>query len=251
MKLEQLLELYDDVYHGLATDDVSNNGLQVEASSDIHKVAFAVDACLDTFEKAAKEGADLLFVHHGLSWGGGLKLLDGYTAKRLSVLFENHLSLYAQHLPMDMHPVMGNNAILADILQLQERSAFFHWHGQIIGFSGILPQPMTPAGIARIINDALGTRSAIPVDGHQPIRSIGIVSGGGDDAIFECARLQLDALLTGEFKPMFYHPATELGVSVIAAGHYATETTGPRAIMKYTQQHTELECVFIDSPTGL
>ena len=251
MKLEQLVEMYDGVYAGLATDDFSNNGLQVEASSEIRKVAFAVDACLDTFEKAVKEGADLLFVHHGLSWGGGLKMLDSYTAKRLSILFENHLSLYAQHLPMDMHPLIGNNAILADILQLQERKPFFQWHGQTLGFYGFLPQPMNPAKIARILNEALGTCSAISVDGHEPIQSIGIVSGAGADAVFECASLHLNALLTGEFKHSFYHPAIELGLSVIASGHYATETTGPKAIMKYTQQHTDLECVFIDSPTGL
>ena len=251
MKLEQLATIYDSVYQNLASDDCSNNGLQVEASDEIHKVAFAVDACLDTFEKAARAGADLLVVHHGISWGGGLKRLDGYSARRLSVLFENHISLYAQHLPMDMHPVLGNNAVLSDILQIQERVPFFEDHGQVIGFSGMLPHPMTPAAIAWVLNDALDTHAAIPVDGHAPIHSIGIVSGGGADAIFDASRQKLDALLTGEFTHEFYHPASEQGLSVIAAGHYATETTGPRAIMKYTSQNTDLECVFIDSPTGL
>ena len=251
MKLHDLTAFFGRLFDGLADQDYSNNGLQVEASTDIQTVAFAVDACQQTIDQAIAQHADLLFVHHGISWGGGLKRLDGYMARRLAALYTHRLSLYAMHLPLDLHPEIGNNAVLANLLDLQQRQPFFLYHGQPIGFHGLLPHPMTPASLARLMDTRLNTSSRLSVDAGRPIHSLGIVSGGGDDAIFEAAELHLDALLTGEFRHQQYHPALELGLSVIASGHYATETTGPRALMELTRRETGLSCIFIDTPTGL
>ena len=251
MKLHELTAFFGRLFDGLADQDYSNNGLQVEASTDIQTVAFAVDACQQTIDQAIAQHADLLFVHHGISWGGGLKRLDGFMARRLAALYTHSLSLYAMHLPLDLHPEIGNNAVLANLLDLQQRQPFFLYHGQPIGFHGLLPHPMTPASLARLMDAKLITRSNLSVDAGKPIHSLGIVSGGGDDAIFEAAERHLDALLTGEFRHQQYHPALELGLSVIASGHYATETTGPRALMELTRRETGLTCIFIDTPTGL
>lgn len=251
MKLHELTHFFDSIFQGLADHDYSNNGLQVEASSEVNTVAFAVDACLQTIELAAQAHADLLFVHHGMSWGGGLKRLDGYIARRIAALYGNRLSLYATHLPLDLHPTIGNNAVLADLLKLQNRQPFFPYHGQPIGFHGTLSEPLTAQQLAQFLDAKLQTTSQLPVDNNALISTLGIVSGGGDDAVFDAADLHLDALLTGEFRHQMVHPARECNLNVIASGHYATETTGPRALMQLTQRETNLNCIFIDAPTGL
>lgn len=251
MRLEQVLGLYNELFAGLADGDYSNNGVQVQGKDEVTKIAFAVDACLATFERAVEVGADMLFVHHGISWGGGLKRLDGYTAKRLSLLFQNRVTLYAQHLPLDMHPEIGNNAVLASMLGVSDRQPFFDYHGQAIGYSGTLETAMSASELAGLLGKQLGVPVSVPVDCGKAIRRVGIVSGGGDDAIFEAAERGLDCLVTGEFRHQQYHPALELGVSVIAGGHYATETTGPRAMCEWTQARVDVPCVFLDVPTGL
>ena len=123
--------------------DVSNNGLQIEGRAEVKKVMFAVDGCQQTIDLAVAEHADFLFVHHGLSWGGGLKRWTGIEARRFAALFNNGISLYAAHLPLDAHPVSGNNAVLSDIIGLQQREKFFCYDGVDIGFSGILPEAVT------------------------------------------------------------------------------------------------------------
>lgn len=252
MDIHALAALYSrELFGGLAPDDFSNNGIQVEASTDITRAVFAVDACLASITKAAEAGAQLLITHHGISWGSGFRRLDGYTSKRLAALYKNNLSLYAMHLPLDMHPVVGNNAVLAKMLNLTDIQPFFRYHGEAIGTMGKLPAPMSSHDLADILDQQLNTHTAFILDNNRPISSLGIVSGAGDDAVFECAECGLDCLLTGEFSLKFYHPGLELGLTVLASGHYATETTGIRKLMEWTQEHTSIECQFIDIPTGL
>ena len=115
--------------------DYSNNGLQIEGKDEVKKVLFAVDGCQEVFDIAAKEKCDFIFVHHGISWGGGLKRWIGMDAKRFQTLLANGISLYAAHLPLDAHPVYGNNAVLADLVGLSDRQGFFEYCGGDIGFS--------------------------------------------------------------------------------------------------------------------
>lgn len=247
--LDDLLEIHN------FSGDASNNGLQLEAQTDVKKVAFAVDACQAVFDRAYEEHADFLFVHHGLSWGGNFKRITGLDAQRLRSLFKNKLSLYAAHLPLDAHPQYGHNAQMAQALGLQNVTSFANYAGTNIGFYGYLPEPVTLSELTETLNEQLDThchvvpRSALRRS--RKIQTLGIVSGGAADCIYDAAALNLDAFLTGEFAHQHLHVIKELGVPLIAGGHYRTEVPGVKAVMQRVQEDLELECVFIDMPTGL
>ncbi|MBR4372131.1 MAG: Nif3-like dinuclear metal center hexameric protein, partial [Victivallales bacterium] len=160
VKLLEIKRFLDETFAGLAPQDFSNNGLQLDAGmTDVRKMAFAVDACQKTFDMAVANGAQLLFVHHGFSWGGGIKYLNGYTGRRVATMMAGGVSLYACHLPLDMHPVHGNNAVLCRMLDLQDVKPFFAYHGENIGFCGRLPKPMELSEIASILVVKLHTKS--------------------------------------------------------------------------------------------
>ena len=134
MELKKLCDWLDVVFKDYKCEkDMSNNGVQVAGTQEVKRIAFAVDACLDTIEKAAAGGADMLFVHHGLSWKDGFKRLTGKNAERFRALFQSNLSLYALHLPLDAHEEIGNNAVLANWLNLKAPKRFYDYHGMDIG----------------------------------------------------------------------------------------------------------------------
>ncbi len=234
-----------------AVDDVSNNGLQVEGTAEVQRVMFGVDACQDLFERAIDMSADLLFVHHGLSWGGGIKHFTGMSGNRLRLLFKNSINLYASHLPLDMHPELGHNAIIAEKLGVETPEPFFEYQGVPIGYGGTLSKPLPLTELAGDVDDWLGASSHLINETAGPVESVGIVSGGGADAVQTCAEEGYDCLITGEMEHSQYHPAIELGISVIAAGHYRTETPGVIAVMEWVRDRYDVECSFIDLPTGL
>jgi dinuclear metal center YbgI/SA1388 family protein len=232
-------------------EDSSNNGLQVEGCDEVQRVAFAVDGCLEVFEQAVEAGADFLIVHHGISWGPGFRTLTGTTAARFRTLFCNGLSLYGVHLPLDAHADVGNNAMLARALGLHGRQTFAEYHGIEIGYHGTLPVPMSLDEFAGLVAETVGGEPVVVNAGPETIVNIGIVSGGGADAIPETARLGLDCLLTGEIAHQNIHTAREYGVNVVAAGHYLTETWGVRAVMECVKENfPSVDCVFLDVPTG-
>ena len=232
--------------------DHSNNGLQVEGKPEVRRAAFAVDAALATFARAAELKADFLFVHHGLSWGSEPRRFTGMTARRLALLFRHEISLYGVHLPLDAHPELGNNAGLAELLGLRNRQPYFEYDGVRIGIVGELPQPQTDRELAARLERAL----AAPAEFGGPPRSqrclrLAICSGGGGLGALEAAAAAgADTLITGEFDQVMFHPALELGIRVLALGHYATETVGPHAVMAHLARTFELECTFIELPTG-
>ena len=232
-------------------DDASNNGLQVEGKEQVERAVFGVDACLDLFQQAASGSADFVFVHHGLSWGGGLKRLTGTIGRRTRVLFENRISLYASHLPLDMHPELGHNAVMARELGIVSPEPFFSYEGAEIGFGGRLPEPCTADDLAQQMDVSLNCESRIFGGKDAQLTGVGIVSGGGADAISECAENGYECLVTGEMKHSQYHTASELGVCVIAGGHYRTETPGVKAVMNWVQEKFDIDCSFVDLPTGL
>ena len=232
--------------------DVSNNGLQIEGKQEINKVLFAVDACQQTFDIAVKENADFIFVHHGLSWGGGLKRWTGIDARRFSTLFKHEISLYAAHLPLDAHPVFGNNAVLSDLVDLQSREPFFNYDGVDIGFSGMLPENITLKALAEKVSTPIGGNYLLRGNPDKLCRKAAIVSGGGGvDSVFEAASINCDVLITGEMEHIMHHIALESDVAIIALGHYASETTGPKAMMEVIKKTFDISTVFADCPTGL
>ncbi len=231
--------------------DPSINGIQVERKNTIiKKVAFAVDACMEVFEQADQQGADLVFVHHGIFWGKPVPVTGGMY-KRISYLVEKDIALYAAHLPLDIHPELGNNAGLALAAGLKNLIPFGVYKGTAIGVKGEFEAPRS---IESII-DSIGLTSAeclgvLPF-GKKQIRTAGVIAGGGTHEVEQALSEGLDLYITGDVAHEVYHLCLEGGINMISCGHYNTETFGPRLMMERVQRDTPLECFFVHAPTGL
>lgn len=243
---KQLMNIND-----LASVDNSLNGIQVgRTEKDIQRVAFAVDACAETFRRAVEKKADLLFVHHGLFWGESIKIIGSHY-NRLKYLLENDLGLYASHLPLDMHPEFGNNAVMAAALDLHEIEPFGVYKGIPIGYKGILPREMRIEEVLTILSLDQASCAAVLPFGIKENRSVGIVSGGATREISQAIEQSLDLYITGEASHQIYHLCLEEGINVVAGGHYQTETWGVIKLAERLQQDTRLETFFLDVPSGL
>ena len=256
MKLNELDKYFREhlLIDDMAKIDPSMNGVQVgcaDASAfEVSKIAFAVDACAESFRRAASEGADMLFVHHGLFWGRPIAV-DGDHYARVKTLMDNDIILYAAHLPLDQHPVFGNNAGICSSLGIEEPEPFGDFRGFKIGFKGELPGPLN---IDQVL-DALGLdrRRALSVlpFGPEKIRTVAVISGGGTDDVYEAMADSVDLYITGDAAHQIYHPCLERGINLICGGHYHTETWGVRLLSEKVSDELGLETVFIDVPTGL
>lgn len=224
------------------------NGLQVENDGALARLAFAVDACQVTIDRAVQLGASLLLVHHGLFWGG-LEPLVGRHGKRVRTLMRHNLALYSAHLPLDLHPDVGNNAVLARHLDLADTEFFGDYLGQRLGVAGTVRT--TRAGLVDRVRHVLGVEPHVIAAGPDGVRRVGIISGGGGAMIGDAVRARVDTYLTGEGTHHTHFDAEEWGINVIYAGHYATETVGVRALADHLEQRFGLPCHFIDHPTGL
>lgn len=231
--------------------DDSLNGVQVDRGAEpIQRVAFAVDACAETIRRAAEENAQVLFVHHGLFWGGPARI-QGVLAQRIRFLFKRNIALYACHLPLDAHPEYGNNAVLARMLMLSDVEPFGLYHGMKLGFKGRLDPPIRlEEAVRRVLPDGNRPIGLLPF-GPDEIRSAAVVSGGAPMEALQAAEEGLDLYVTGEASHSIYHSAQEEGIHVLSAGHYATEVWGVKAVAEKLARETGVETVFIDVPTGL
>jgi dinuclear metal center YbgI/SA1388 family protein len=231
--------------------DVALNGLQVANSrGTVDKAAFAVDACLESIRLAAEWKADLLFVHHGLFWGRPLAV-TGVHYRRLRALIEADLALYAVHLPLDMHPELGNNAGLARRLALSGLEPFGEYRGTKIGFKGTLPEPMRLEQIVRKCCGGGEQGIRVLPFGPESVRTVGIVSGGAAEEALQAIEERLDLFITGEADHTIYHHCLEGGINVIFGGHYLTETAGVTLLGEKLGKETDVQTRFFDIPTGL
>ncbi len=231
--------------------DYSKNGIQVERQNgEIKKVAFAVDAVMQSFVQAAELGADMLFVHHGIFWGRE-SVLTGTHYQRIRFLMENNLALYAVHLPLDAHPELGNNIGMARALDLTGVEPFGLYKGKTIGFSGRFEIPENLSSILGRLKMHPEECNAILPFGPPEISSAGIISGGSSRDINQAIDAGFDLFISGEADHTIYHTAQEHGINVIATGHYASETWGVESMARRIAADTGLETVFIDIPTGL
>lgn len=245
---DDIVQFLDDYLSVKTIPDVSCNGLQVEGMTEIERVALAVDDCLEAYHKAADANCQMLVVHHGLIWGG-LTAITGATYQRIKYLVEHSLNLYAAHLPLDMHPESGNNAVLASMLNLTDREPFGEYKGQLIGVSGTLPSPAPLDKLAFDLGQELGgPTSALPF-GPDQIRTVGIVSGGGSDCIPEAITKHLDCVITGESSHENHHLALEGHINVLYCGHYHSEQVGVKALGEKLKAEFGVQTVFLDIPT--
>lgn len=235
----------------LAGIDDSLNGIQIGRSlTPLQKVAFAVDACQETIQRAAQAGADVLFVHHGLFWGKAERI-EGSLQKRLKTALDADLALYACHLPLDMHPEVGNNAVLSSLLNLKDRIPFGIYHGIPIGFSGTLPAPLSLEEIRKkVLPDSATPRLVIPGN-RALIETVAIISGGAPFESLQAISKNIDLYITGEPSHSIYHHVVESGLAFMALGHYASEVWGVKAVAEKLEKESSIKTIFIDVPTGL
>lgn len=251
MRRDDLTAYLDEYLRVGEIEDTSQNGLQVEGPEEVVKVAFAVDGCLAAFEQAVAAGAQLLVVHHGLLWDKPIRI-TGPLFRRVRTLIEGGCGLYAVHLPLDAHPEVGNNAELARILGLTEVRPFGKYHGVEIGVAGVMDPPLEiPALIGRLIQGLNRPPVRVLAHGPEKVHRVGCISGGAASMIDQAVEAGLDTYITGETSHTFFHQAAELGLNVLFAGHYATETLGVRALARHLEEKFDLETVFLDLPTGM
>jgi dinuclear metal center YbgI/SA1388 family protein len=228
--------------------DSSCNGLQVQGAKTIRRVGLAVDACMAVYRKAAAKKCEMVIVHHGLIWNG-LTSITGAHYEQVRYLVSHWLNLYAAHLPLDMHPEVGNNIMLARALKLSSVKPFGKYKDSLIGYEGVLPSAATPDDLGRACGRILGGGfSSLPF-GRKKCRRLAIVSGGGSDAIPEAIDKGIDCFITGEPSHWNHHAALEAGLTVLYVGHYHSETPGVKAVGKKLEKEFDMETVFIDEPT--
>jgi dinuclear metal center YbgI/SA1388 family protein len=214
-----------------AFSDYGPNGLQVEGCADVAHVATGVSANLELFERAIAAGAQLIVTHHGLLWSGDDPRVVGARRERLRALLAADVSLAAYHLPLDAHPVLGNNALIAAGLELIEPQPFGAHRGRAIGVRASAAGAGVSADELVARTAALTGREPLAFLGGPPlVRTVGIVSGGGARSVEEAIAAGLDAFITGEPAEWAAALAREARIHFIAAGHHATETFGPRAL---------------------
>lgn len=244
-------ELVDYLAGFLAVDrfkDACTNGLQVEGAGMVAKIAVSVSASEELFLRAAEAGAQMVVVHHGLFWDGPRPVIRGALRKRLRPLLDRDLSLLAYHLPLDVHPEIGNNILAARGLELTGIRPFGDYHGVKIGFAGRFPAPLPAQAFFERIERLFGRKPLIFPHGPEAVETVGIVSGGAQSEIQDAASEGLDAYVTGEAAEFVVRLALEEGVHYLAAGHYATERPGIRALGDHLAEKFGIEVEYIDLP---
>jgi len=224
------------------------NGLQMENSGSVRRIAATVDASLATVTLAIAAKADLLIVHHGLFWSPS----HPWTGKKyqlLRLLVENNLAVYSSHLPLDAHPKLGNNVRLCAALGLRNLKPFFATHGQTIGFQS--QTKMSRTELSKRLERATGAQTTVIPGGKEICECIGVVTGGAGGDLKIAADAGVDTFVTGEGPHWTFALAEEFGLNILYGGHYATETFGVKALAAELSRKFKLPWEFLDYPTGL
>ncbi len=223
--------------------DYCPNGLQVEGREEIHSIVSGVTASMDLLEAAISSNADAIIVHHGYFWRGENACLTGIKGRRIALLITNNINLFAYHLPLDVHPELGNNAQLAKKLGLIETDRFGE---QDIAVLGEPAQPMTLSALAEKISLTLMRKPMMIGDPNKPIKRIAWCTGAAQSYFDAAIQMDIDAFITGEISEQTVHIARESGIAFLAAGHHATERYGVQALGEHLAQQFGLKHQFID-----
>lgn len=243
-ELDSLLRIADFPH------DHSHNGLQIEGAPDgVAKVCLGVDASVAFHAEALRRGADLLIVHHGISWGDSLARIAGPNYRLVAPLVRAGAALYAAHLPLDAHPTLGNNAGLARAIGLADLLPFGTYDGYAIGLKGRFPAPLPWDALLERLRAACpdGTLRFFDTGSDAPVRTVGVVSGGAGDMFRQAVAEGLDAYVTGEMALQDYNALLAEPIRFAAAGHYATERFGVQAVGRHLAERFGLDCEFIDT----
>lgn len=241
--LRELVAYCDELLEARRFEDYCPNGLQVEGRGEVRRLVAGVTASQALVDAAAARGADLLLVHHGYFWKGEAAPIIGTKRRRIKALLDADMSLLAYHLPLDAHPVYGNNAQLAQRLSLAVQGRFGPGD---LGMHGCADAAMDADGWRARIAAALGREPLHIAAGDGPIRTLAWCSGAAQGFIEAAAALGVDAYVSGEISEQTVHAARELGIHYFAAGHHATERYGAQALGRHLAERFRLEYEFID-----
>ena len=241
-----LLKHLDTILQTAKFRDYCPNGLQVEGHEHIGHIVTGVTASQALVDAAIERGADTILVHHGYFWKGEDERVTGIKRERLKALLANDINLIAYHLPLDSHPVYGNNVQLADVLNLQIDGPLSEEDPGMPGLIGRLPQPMTAREFSELLGEALQRQPLHIGEETDVIETIGWCTGAAQGYLQVAVNARVDAFLTGEINEPAVHLARETGTHFFSAGHHATERYGVKALGEYLQQEFDLLVEFID-----
>src|SRR6266446_10505575 len=248
--LSEIVEYANEYLRIREIEDWPNalNGLQTENSGRVTKIGAAVDVSTRVLSDAAKKDVDLLLVHHGLFWPG-LQPITRSLHRQLRLAFENDIALYSAHLPLDIHPKVGNNAQLVAALGLKSAQPFLEEKGQPVGLK--IRASLPRSELVRKLQKALNGPVKVFGFGPKQTRAIGVVTGAAGSEIYRVADEGIDTFITGEAPHWVAVAADEVGVNLLLGGHYATEEFGVRALAAHLSKRFRVPWEFIDCPTGL
>jgi len=247
MQRNKLLNYLNEYLDISAFKDICPNGLQVEGRDNVNKIVTAVSAGVELFEKAAACNADAVLVHHGIILDFERPIYKGGYKKRVKILLENDINLLAYHLPLDAHPEIGNNILLAEKLGLKECRPFGDHKGQFIGYQGETGGISAKRFFVKI-KELINNQALIYPYGKDTIDSAAIISGGAQKDVKQAVAENLDLYLTGEVSEHIMNYVKEEGIHFAAAGHYATECFGIQALGEHLVEKFNLNVEFIDIP---
>ncbi|KJY67382.1 metal-binding protein [Vibrio coralliilyticus] len=243
----QLEQILNEKLSPQLIKDYAPNGLQIEGKTDIKRVVTGVTASQALINKAVELKADALLVHHGYFWKGEPEPIRGMKGNRIRTLIKNDINLFGYHLPLDIHPELGNNAELARLLEIDVEGGL-EGHPQSVAMFGRLEQPMTGADFSAKIEKVL-SRNPLhisPDNADKVIETVGWCTGGGQDFIELAVKHGLDAFISGEISERTTYTAREMDIHYFAAGHHATERYGIKALGEWLAKEYDLDVEFID-----
>jgi dinuclear metal center YbgI/SA1388 family protein len=246
MNNQRLQNLLNEHLKAPQIKDYCPNGLQVEGRGEVKKIITGVTACQALIDAAITRNADAILVHHGFFWKSEPDVITGMKQRRIKALLDHNINLYAYHLPLDIHPELGNNAQLASRLGITLRRGLEPWDKFSVAMVGKLDQPLTPQELESRIGAALGRKPLHIEGGNKTITKVGICTGGGQSYLTMAAEQGLDAFISGEISENTVHTAREMGIEYYSAGHHATERYGVQALGEWLVQEHELKVEFID-----
>lgn len=245
LTLKELHDYLNEFLSMSAVADYGPNGLQVEGKREVKSVATAVSASLKTIEMAVSKGIDALIVHHGIFWNRDSYVIEGTKRKKLELLLRNGMSLFAYHLPLDIHPEIGNNWKAAKEMGWFDLQPFGILNGVFIGVKGKI-LPITKEELKAQLEAYYNHPAAIAYGGPDMIESVALISGGAHKSILEAAQENINAYITGSFDEPVWHQAIEEKIHFYALGHSATERVGPIALANHLCRALPIPCSFID-----
>ena len=238
---DEIIAFADELLDVGSFRDYGPIGLQVVGAEEVTKVVCAVSSSLELFERAAAAGAELVLVHHGLLWDNEPRVIDGRMKRRLAALFDAGITLAAYHLPLDAHPEVGNNALLAREIGIEVEHPFAG-----IGAGGRFGEPPSISELAGRVARAVDHEPLVFADGPERIERGAVVTGGGARYLAEAAAEGYQVLVTGEAAEPTMMTALELGIHFVAAGHYATERLGVQALAARIGERFDLPWEFVE-----